>query len=50
MKLMAVEVPKELHKEFKAWCVNNDTTMRSEVIFFIKGLLNKKEVQDAKIQ
>lgn len=39
---MAVEVPKELHKAFKAWCVDNDTTMRNEIIDFIKARLKNK--------
>ena len=40
---MAVELSKELHKAFKAWCVDNDTTMRNEIIDFIKVRLKKSQ-------
>lgn len=32
MKRFTIEISKELHKEFKAWCAKNEVTMRAEIV------------------
>jgi len=47
MDRLTIEVPEpELRRRFRVWCINNGTTMKDEIVRFMKEVVDKEEKQD----
>jgi hypothetical protein len=42
-KMTTIEIPKELHKELRLFCVNTDSKMKEMTVKAVRNLINDKK-------
>ena len=47
-RLTIEKVDPDLKRRFKVWCINNNTTMRNEIIKFMEKTLSDAEKAESK--
>ena len=40
---VAIRLPIEMHREFRRWCIRNDTSMQEMIENYIEEILSKRD-------